>query len=90
MDKQTINITTVGKIVIFLGTALAAYLTSNYNQDKQLAAVHASLQEKISEDRNSIVGLQTNQVNSEKRLDRFESKLDALLVNQGINPNKIK
>lgn len=68
----------------------AAYFTSQISVNKDIADVGKELQMDVSEVEVKTQANTTNIENIEKRLDRFEDKLDALLVNQGINPTTIK
>lgn len=83
-----------GEIAIPAAAALAG-LTLMASVGGAYFTVQLSIQDKIAEDRikiqantSDITAEQTQINQTGDRMDRFENKLDALLINQGLNPAK--
>lgn len=66
-------------------TGLSAYYGSQIHQKEEIAMVRQDVAVLVAQKNN----IESNVSGLEMKLDRVENKLDALLVNRGINPEQI-
>ncbi len=77
---------TVGTVV---SSILASYYTAQNTQADNLATVKESLKDDSNMTKINIARIDQRVTTVEKTMDRFENKIDALLRNQGLNPERI-
>lgn len=77
---------TTGSMV---ASVLTAYFTAQLSTQEKISDVQLASSKEIAIVNSAVSVVSTREDNTEKRMDRFESKLDALLEKNNINPAAI-
>lgn len=86
----TLPLALIGTIAVSFITGSSAYFGTVNSQNEKVNEVKTEILGKIAESNKDIAVEKTRSDQLEKKMDRFENKLDELLKVNGLNPNKIQ
>lgn len=87
--RGAIGLETLFTIVGMVGIAIATFYSTTNNTDNKISDIRVDFKDALASTNSNVAVLQTKSDATDKRLERFEAKLDAVLEKQHIDPEPI-